>query len=428
MRRSAAWVGVVLVAGCASTVTPAVPEPPGCEPSAALRPLRPLASERVATPAPTFRWRASPGLVDLRLTHCDDRACARGAVEVPVSGDRWTAPSTLPPGPRFWSLSARDARGVRVRSAVRAVVIPTTTARAACLQTLTDYDGDGLEDLVTSAPEGVRVRYGGGRSDTTLAPTPPRRASRSPCAPGLQVESMTLVNAGDLDGDGYPDAVLQERRVDTVCPALDPVYVRRYAVLTGGPDGLREGAATLPEDRAENVWVSSRVDPVGDLDDDGFADLARSRTSELLGRCAPDFGATVLFGGAGGCLVPSASRISSPGGVTAVCDVDGDGVEELGARDADAVFALYGVTERRLRPIGLPPRCGDVELHFYDRCIPGVERPEADLRPLGDLDGDGLGEVESLLFDRPKATGPRGAVTFYGAPGGFREDRCALRP
>ena len=58
----------------------------------------------------------------------------------------------------------------------------------------------------------------------------------------------------------------------------------------------------------------------------------------------------------------------------------------------------------------------------------GVERPEADLRPLGDLDGDGLGDVESLHFDRPSATGPRGAVTFFGAPGGFREDRCALRP
>lgn len=423
--RGAAWVGVMLLGGCARTVSPDAPA--ACEEAPALRPLRPLASERVSSPTPTFRWRASPALRDLTLTHCVDRACTRGATEVPVTSDRWTPPTNLPPGPRFWSLSARDARGGLVRSAMRAVVIPPTTA-AACLQTLADFDGDGLAEQVTATAAGVRVRYGGGRADSVIPATEARQASRSPCAPGLQVASTALVTAGDLDGDGYIDAVLQERRVETVCPSLDPLYVRRYAVFVGGPGGLREGAATLPDDRAENVWVSSRVDPVGDLDDDGYADLARSRTSELLGRCAPDFGTTVLFGGAGACLTPSASRISSPGGATAVCDVDGDGVEELGARDADAVFALYTVTDRRLRPLGLPARCGDAELHFYDRCIPGVERPEADLRPLGDLDGDGLGDVESLLFDRPKATGPRGAVTFFGAPGGFRADRCVLRP
>lgn len=424
--RGAAWVGVMLLGGCASTVS--ADAPAACEEPAALRPLRPLASERVSTPTPTFRWRASPALRGLTLTHCVDRGCTRGATEVPVSGDRWTPPANLPPGPRFWSLSARDARGGLVRSAVRAVVIPSATTAAACLQTLADFDGDGLAEQVTATAAGVRVRYGGGRADTVIPATETRQASRSPCAPGLQVASTALVTAGDLDGDGYVDAVLQERRVETRCPSLDPVYVRRYAVFGGGPGGLRGGEVTLPEDRAENVWVSSRVDPVGDLDDDGYADLARSRTSELLGRCAPDFGTTVLFGAAGACLTPSASRISSPGGATAVCDVDGDGVEELGARDGDAVFALYTVTDRRLRPLGLPARCGDAELHFYDRCIPGVERPEADLRPLGDLDGDGLGDVESLLFDRPKATGPRGAVTFFGAPGGFRADRCVLRP
>ncbi|MFO0628512.1 MAG: hypothetical protein U0325_23265 [Polyangiales bacterium] len=424
--RDAAWVGLMFLVGCARTVSS---DPPAmCPAASALRPLRPLTSERATTPTPTFRWRADPELRDLRLRHCDDRACLRGAVEVAVSGDRWTPPTALPPGTRFWSLSARDARGARVRSAVRAVTIPSTESSGACLQTLADFDGDGIEEQVTATAAGVRVRYGSGRADTEIPASAARQPVRSPCAPGLLITAATLSAAGDLDGDGFVDAVLQERRTEAACPDLDPVYVRRYALYRGSPEGLREAAPTLPEDRAENVWVSSRIDPVGDLDDDGFADLARARTSELLGRCAPDFGTTVLFGGPGACLTPGTSRISAPGGAAAVCDVDGDGVEELGARDGDAVFALYAVTGRRLRPLVLPARCGDVELHFYDRCIPGVERPEADLRPLGDLDRDGYGDVESLLFDRPNATGPRGAVVFFGAPGGFREDRCALRP
>ncbi|MEZ4394396.1 MAG: hypothetical protein R3A48_25265 [Polyangiales bacterium] len=98
----------------------------------------------------------------------------------------------------------------------------------------------------------------------------------------------------------------------------------------------------------------------------------------------------------------------------AACDLDGDGVEEIAALDRDGTFALYRANERRLRLYLAPTSCQGESLRFFDRCIPGVMRPDADLRLLGDLNGDGLLDVESPLFDTPDARVPRGTVTFFG--------------
>lgn len=392
----------------------------------ALRLLRPLSGERASGARPTFRW-VAPASEPVRVTLCADRACARVLVEGEGRGGAWIPPRALRPGAVFWRVSTRDG----ARSATRALEVPTSAMPAGCMRAVVDFDGDGVEDTVTAAPLPrleVRVRHSGaGLAERVFTAEPEVPATRSPCAPGRRVEALSLVAAGDVDGDGFTDAMLREARVETRCPEGDPLRAWRFGLIAGGPRGLSAEVRWSAEERTQNAWEAVRVEPAGDLDDDGYADLLLSRTSELLSRCTPVFGARALFGAEGMCLTPSEARMTAPAGAVAVCDLDGDGVEEVAAYDRDGTFALYRATERRLRLFLAPTSCQGEALRFFDRCIPGVMRPEADLRLLGDLNGDGLMDVESPLFDTPDARAPRGTVTFFGGGGGLREDRCRVQ-
>jgi hypothetical protein len=69
---------------------------------------------------------------------------------------------------------------------------------------LGDFNGDGLKDLVSSGPslpQSILVWYGvpGGLSTTPV-----------PMAPPVGTNGGYLFEAGDVDGDGYDDAVLRE--------------------------------------------------------------------------------------------------------------------------------------------------------------------------------------------------------------------------
>lgn len=405
--------------GCAQTVRAGDGAGDGCARAMdSLRPLRPLSAERAGSPTPLFRWRGAASEVLL----CRDRACVDVIARESVTGASWRPSRPLPPGALFWRARAGGAA-----SATRLVVIPERALEFGCLRRLADYDGDGVEERVTASPRELRVRYREGlRADTVLLAAPELAGSASPCVAERRVEAMQLDPAGDIDGDGYPDALLRERSAEIPCGSRDALQRWRFGLIAGGPGGLRGPTRWLPEAGVRHAWESIRLEPVGDIDDDGYEDLALARTSTLLSRCAPVLGGEILYGAPGGCLSARDAEIVAPGGITAACDVNGDGVEELVASDGDSSFGLYRVEGRRLRAHSLPTRCGATALRFFDRCIPGVNRPEADLRPVGDANGDGVGDVVTPLFDGPDAGGPRGRATFYGGVGGFRDDFCAV--
>ncbi|MEZ4394395.1 MAG: hypothetical protein R3A48_25260 [Polyangiales bacterium] len=208
------------------------------------------------------------------MTLCADRACARVLVEGEGRDGAWIPPSALRPGTLFWRVSTRDG----ARSATRALEVPTTEMPAGCLRAVVDFDGDGVEDAVTAAPSRaceVRVRCSGaGLAERVFTAAPGVPATRS-----LRARAS---RRGALAGRGGRRRRRRlhrraEARVETLPEGR---LAARVALRThrGRPAKALE-VRWSAEERTQNAWGAVRVQPAGDLDDDGYADLLHSRTS-----------------------------------------------------------------------------------------------------------------------------------------------------
>ncbi|MFD5010097.1 FG-GAP-like repeat-containing protein [Streptomyces chartreusis] len=146
--------------------------------------------------------------------------------------------------------------------------------------------------------------------------------------------------AGDINGDGYRDAVITAP-LAKVAGKSNAGYV---AVVYGGASGLdttkrqivSQDTAGIPGVPESGDYFGDRA-TTGDLDDDGYTDIVVGVHSERIGS-TDDFGAlTVLWGGATG--IKSGTDISSPlpenrnelGWSVATGDFDGDGDTDLAA-------------------------------------------------------------------------------------------------
>ncbi len=126
-----------------------------------------------------------------------------------------------------------------------------------------DIDGDGYDDVVVGAPgsssgEGRVYTYAGGALGLADAPSDPLSG-----APGTHLgEGLGML--GDTDGDGYADVVLESSAAtdgSTVTPA----------VYEGSATGLVSTPSVVfpPESTVRHLSAG-----VGDLNGDGYADLA----------------------------------------------------------------------------------------------------------------------------------------------------------
>ena len=148
-------------------------------------------------------------------------------------------------------------------------------------------------------------------------------------------EAVTL-GPGDINGDGYNDAILSLREADITAFDSGAVYI--YA---GGPDGLDPEPVRVISSQNRRTYLG-RSAAVHDLNDDGLVDL-------LVGSDAADIGATdnglvQVFMGVDGQFFEANPSVELPGvfgydragyGVTAR-DFNGDGFEDI------ASTALYG--------------------------------------------------------------------------------------
>ncbi|MDP2317412.1 MAG: MopE-related protein [Pseudomonadota bacterium] len=253
------------------------------------------------------------------------------------------------------------------------------------LTTYTDLDGDGFGDPSTALAACVAPALGvtdGSDCDDTDPVVFPGAYER---CDGRDEDCDGDIDGGaidgrtrypDLDGDGYGD----EAGAVTACDALGAVEPGDCddadADVFPGADE-RCDAVDTDCDGLPDVGAADGETWYPDLDGDGYGDAASAGTvdCEAAGRAANRFDCddadAATNPATGGCGLPATlspadaaatlvglDTAAGVGGVHAVYDLDGDGVNELlvGAPDADTLYVVGGPLrgdESLERPVGL---------------------------------------------------------------------------
>ncbi len=200
---------------------------------------------------------------------------------------------------------------------------------------LGDVNGDGLADFATDAYEGdglVAIVTGA----ATWPTTPPAWVHRYAYAGGA---AMSLRAAGDLDGDGFADAIRDDFEGNEAPNCGSPVWIRGAAAAPteGRFDPAAREVLRLKQQCAHGFETSSgELLAVGDLDGDGFDDV-------LSYVVQPEGAARVrvIHGEARGPVRASAFAVQQTRDrIVALGDVDRDGFDDVALVPSSGAVAL----------------------------------------------------------------------------------------
>ncbi|MEM6572392.1 MAG: VCBS repeat-containing protein [Planctomycetota bacterium] len=243
-----------------------------------------------------------------------------------------------------------------------------------------DADQDGIEDLAVISnsfplpPTFSSVEIQSAATGAVLS-----RIS----APSVSNLFGSLVAVPDADGDGRRDLLVAVSR-----GAPSPGEVRLYSTGTGAE--LRRWAGQSPE---ENYGLTIAL--VDDLDGDGAEDYAFTASGRIV-QGAPRAGAVELVSSSTGSVLrtldgPPVDYAEFGVAITPFRDIDGDGVRELAIADSPSFFAADKTSAVSL----VSPVTGAV----LDRILGGEELgTRYAVTVFGDYDSDG---VEDLLIGAP---------------------------
>ncbi len=392
----------------------------------------PLSGSLVGNTSPLFEFLCPASATAVTVQVCADRTCGPTSVQqswaasCPVSQPvgQTSPPMPLTRGPHFWRLTT--GAGTAPTPPVQEFFVrdgPITAAPNALGITQLDVNANGLIDAVVAAPGaagmrgGVYVHLG---LPAGLSPT----ASLEIHAPdGEPSFGTSVARAGDLNGDGYGD-------VAVAAPDSDLGSGRVY-VYYGGDAGLDAMHPTVLSPVDGTLHFGVQIAGGGDLDGDGYADLAISDDGHVY----------VYLGRPEGILpTPDVSPLidpveiasGPPFGPMALGDGNNDGLSDLMfAHPMPSVTggyssALFVVSGRRgLRGAPMPG--------YRRETVIGTATGQS-VAFVGDLNGDGNGdfavgassldalsrrvpEVRVYLGNTEFAFMPFQSFSWVGAPG-----------
>ncbi len=269
--------GLAALSGCGASAD----DPPSQEDQAFIIPTPQLAAPRLVAPLSTatatsriarLRWRLAAGEQGARVELCRDPGCHHREYILLAFGSELSL--ALHPGVYFWRAwgfrglfrSAEPSATWELRVPPRFGAVPSSYGHAA------DYNRDGYSDLAIPAsdvggpsdrvyvyygsPSGLRARPGGVLLGLPLVPR------------SLEWGATSFdLDAGDLNGDGFSDAVVRARE-SAFTPAQLYVYYGTPAGLAPLPSRVLQAVTTPGYEHGYSFGAA------GDLDGDGYGDLA----------------------------------------------------------------------------------------------------------------------------------------------------------
>jgi hypothetical protein len=262
-----------------------------------------------------------------------------------------------------------------------------------------DVDGDGYSDVLITAhwfsgqaqSEGRAYLFRGG--PTGLSPTPAWVVDPTDQANAHFGYSCDVV--GDVNGDGFADVVIGAFRWSGENSEEGRVYL-----FLGSPDGLGLQPVWTADPLDQNgAWFGSSVRSAGDVNADGYVDVIIGAT--LFDAEAVNEGVALLYLGGPGGLGTTAAWIQHPTDVAqayfgntvrSAGDVNGDGY-------GDVYVGAYGWSGARANQgrgfvfAGGPGGLSQTPLWELSAVDKTGAAFGADAVALGDVDGDGVGDL-----------------------------------